>query len=124
MTRKFSNIVLAAGLALASIGSLTACKTIVPNVVTSPVAAVTKADEKALIASEAFFEAASVAINKAIDAGILKGDKALQVQVIYRNARATLARAREFQHSLNHDGLVGEVMSANNMLTQILGLLK
>lgn len=76
---------------------LVSCATVVPpDVVSVPPAAVSlkTADEKALIAAEATFQAVLIAVNAAVDSGQLKGENAARVGQLLTQAKGALDQAR------------------------------
>jgi len=92
---------------------LAACNT-VPTELNTGVLSHTLTDEKALYAAEAAFKGVSLALNSAVDAGLLKGTNAAKAKTYYDGAYAALLKARELQR-------VGNTGSAAEQAAVVLG---
>jgi hypothetical protein len=76
----------------------------------------TMKDEKALYAAEAGFKGVSLALNSAVDAGLLKGARAAQAKKLYDDAYRYLLIARRAQK-------VGDTSNMVLQATYALGLI-
>lgn len=79
----------------------------------------TTTDEKALYVAESAFTAASGAIGEAIDAGQLKGQRAVVVQKYYRQARVALDLAKSAQEVGDAATVLEKATEAQKLIAEV-----
>lgn len=94
-------------LLLGTVPMMASCAT-VPGMNEAPLQQ-TLADEKGLYVAEAAFSGVSLAVETAVDAGVLRGANAAQVKVYYDAAKGYLDKARVAQ-SLGNKTTVAELV--------------
>lgn len=112
----------AAGLALAFI--LGACATTGTGTGPTPSVSVRTADEKALIAAEGAFKASLILTNGLLDAGQLKGDRAVRARAILVKAKSALDAARAAYRAGDAIQTALHINEAGNVAQAIAGLLR
>lgn len=88
---------------VASLGvfGLSSCETIQAGFPNIPGPSQTLIDEKALLVAEASYFAAGTLIEKAVDSGLLTGDRAARVRVLNQQAYNALELARQAKAASN-----------------------
>jgi len=116
----------AAALILALSVPLAGCSILGPGGVNSTPAPFvnTSVDEKALYVAETAFKGASLAIEQAVDSGLLKGERAAQVAVHYETAYTVLLVARDAQKAGNAESLLTSAIEVQTLVTKIFGLIR
>lgn len=117
---KMRMIFAAACLALASCGPL-APPTSVPA---APVVVAdrTTADEQGMLAVELAYKAARLSVETAVDAGLLKGDRAAQFAQLDTKAYGAVLAARSAYRTANAASYGAALASARAAVQQLLGL--
>lgn len=111
-------------LLIAAALALTGCAT--TGTVNTPVGAVSlaTADEKAMIALEGSYHAVLVAVNAAVDSGLLRGEKAQRASVLLSQANGAVRTARaayDAGNAVQSAARAAEAVSAMSGLRALLG---
>lgn len=108
---------------------LAACSTVLPTIL-SPIGAVgaqtlqlTIKDEKALYVVEAGFKGVSLGLNAAVDAGLLKGERAAKAKGYYDKAYMALKLARAAYDAGNASSLGQQAAIAMDAIANLQAML-